>query len=140
MLPDRKRYNWTKMAETVKASEKKIWDAVRQAAGSEDQESIECQGYTLRPSGFKNFPPRLEFSASLDLPEDKDSDPRKVDNLMNHVAQESNSSAVSFRLSSQYHHPMMDALEKDPVFGKEPELPYGITYRFDPDRSQFEEK
>lgn len=136
MTPER-RINWQRMVEIVRDVEPTIWAKVREGGKEKTKGKVYCHGYYLSYGGFNNYPPRIIIKAELDLPEGEHTDHESLDRFIDNVAESYSCNEFTLETTVYPSFPLMDLLEKDPVFGTQPEIPNSIRYSLQVDRKDF---
>lgn len=132
--------DWDRVREVVEPLEPELWELICSEGNRVDDRRLRVGGYTLTRLGFKNYAPRFEYSAELMLPEPTGISSREIDNLMDHVTKHVTveGSDLKFILDIQPIFPMIGSLERDNVFGPNPEVSPYIDYTIRPSREDLE--
>jgi len=132
--------DWRRILRTTQEIGPKLWACVSEAGEKRIREKILYCGYYLSYEGIINYPPRIVVRADIDLPEGKHTSHKSVDALMDSVAKKFTVEGFPLELVIFPTHPIIHSLEKDRIFGTQPEIPHGMYYYFSVDRQGFTTK
>ena len=132
--------DWKAMLGEMQQVAPTIWEKICQYGEPRKVGEVQKQlihGYYVSYKGVVNHPIRTDIEAELSLLEGHKTDEKSLKGVMNKVADESSEGRLILSVDSTPYSPLPSALDKDEIFGENPETPVRITYSFTADRSRF---
>jgi len=132
-------FDWSALYKATAAVEPAVWNRIRkQAKPGSTNDAVSFAGYQIFRGILQNYPPRIIIKAELILPETKvRTNPDQVNQLISEAAKKC-SKKYSLIVDYNYNYQFRSgALERDRVFGKDPEMPPSIDYLLSLDRTPF---
>lgn len=137
MPRERRNLDWDLMAEQTEAAVDNVWENIKEITGVGDESFTTWGGYTINRPVFENFPPTIVVRGDINTPETKDTNANKVDLLIESAARQTGDGDFKLKMEFDHIYPHMSRLDKDRVFGTEPDLPPFLKYKLRPDRDKY---
>lgn len=129
-IKNRQKIDWNRMAGETNILKPKILELIRKETEVEEGKEISSSGYKLDEPVFFNFPPRLIVDARLDFKKERTCKPYDLEKTMRKVAKEASLGNREVELLEIPFCPRNPSLERDNVYGPDPEKPLRISFVF----------